>query len=387
MSGLHHAYYHYRQSLAGVVAHLYHHRLATALFSTFGVSFGFLYLLQSRRNQAHVRQIKQKADRIEDKPCKYPLGNETSDTCTLPDGRKLGYAEYGTRDGKPIFFLHGSPGSRIEAASLDGPAKDLNVRIISVDRPGIGWSSPHPGRTLEDFAKDIETLAASLGLEKFVLVGVSGGGPYSLACARFISQDKLKAAACVVGMGAPDMSKKGMRWFNWLGFQLGYPYLPAKMFFWAVTQTYEGRLDLTENERYALIRERIQSEFPSMPIKDRPFWEDEDNIRLFLRSMQEVRTKSSIPDVQMQDFVNGFLTDGRVLSLDWKFKIEDIPQGMPVRIWYGEQDVNCPPGYGRETMRRLGDRKECLLRIEDETHISMWTTSQRDILKDLLRFL
>lgn len=98
---------------------------------------------------------------------RFRTDNDSSDTITLPDGRKLGYAQYGSLTGKPIFYLHGLPGSRLEAAGFDELGLKSGARVISVDRPGIGWSSPHSGRTLLDHPKDIELLAKHLGLDKY----------------------------------------------------------------------------------------------------------------------------------------------------------------------------------------------------------------------------
>ena len=92
---------------------------------------------------------------------------DSSATLTLPDGRKLGYAQYGSLIGRPIFYHHGLPGSRIEAAVFDDMAVDPPARIIAVDRTGYGWSSPHPGRTLLDHAKDIDFLANHLALDSY----------------------------------------------------------------------------------------------------------------------------------------------------------------------------------------------------------------------------
>ena len=103
---------------------------------------------------------------------RYCLSNDTSATFTLPDNRKLGYAQYGSRTGRAVFYLHGLPGSRIEAAAFDELAINLGVRIIAADRPGIGWSSPYPERTLLEHGKDIEHLAKHLELDEYgVLVG------------------------------------------------------------------------------------------------------------------------------------------------------------------------------------------------------------------------
>lgn len=95
---------------------------------------------------------------------------------TLPDGRKLGYAQYGSPTGKAILFLHGMPGSRLECAYFHDLGKELGARIIGVDRPGMGWSTPQPGRKLLDFPKDVERLTEHLGIESYsVMVGIMFG--------------------------------------------------------------------------------------------------------------------------------------------------------------------------------------------------------------------
>lgn len=103
----------------------------------------------------------------EDQPCRYLLDNSTSATLTLPDGRKLGYAEYGSPTGKVILYHHGFPGSRLEGAADHDLCTELGLRMICIDRPGIGWSSPHPGSTLLDWPKDVEYLTDHLGLESY----------------------------------------------------------------------------------------------------------------------------------------------------------------------------------------------------------------------------
>lgn len=99
--------------------------------------------------------------------CRYRLDNDSSDTVILPDGRKLGYAQYGKLTGRPIFYLHGIPGSRLEGAYWEEAALKLGARIIAADRPGHGWSSPHPSRTLLDHPKDLEYLAEQLNLTEY----------------------------------------------------------------------------------------------------------------------------------------------------------------------------------------------------------------------------
>ena len=107
--------------------------------------------------------------------CKYILDNSHSRTFSLSNGRKLGYADYGDPNGKPILYQHGLPGSRIEATRYHDLGKELGLRIISIDRPGHGWSSPSEkfgARTVKSWAEDVNELAEGLGLDEYaVMVG------------------------------------------------------------------------------------------------------------------------------------------------------------------------------------------------------------------------
>ena len=102
--------------------------------------------------------------------CRFDLTTAKSAKLALSDGRELGYAEYGTPTGTPVIFLHGAPGSRLDAAHLELAARDLGIRIISVDRPGIGWSSPKPDRKLLDHADDVQQLTTYLGLNEYSIL-------------------------------------------------------------------------------------------------------------------------------------------------------------------------------------------------------------------------
>ncbi|CBX91550.1 predicted protein [Plenodomus lingam JN3] len=103
-------------------------------------------------------------------PCRFLLDNSTSSILTLPSGRKLSYAQYGDPNGKPVFFFHGLPGSRLEGTYFDDLGKELGARIISPDRPGCGQSTPQPGRGLLDWPKDVEALAEHLKLAEYSIM-------------------------------------------------------------------------------------------------------------------------------------------------------------------------------------------------------------------------
>ncbi len=102
---------------------------------------------------------------------------------TLPEGRSVGFAEYGDRHGYPVVVCHGTPGSRLMLQFADGPARDLGLRVIIPDRPGYGLSDAKPEGSLVGWTEDLRALADHLGFEAFAVIGVSGGVPYALAAA------------------------------------------------------------------------------------------------------------------------------------------------------------------------------------------------------------
>jgi len=129
--------------------------------------------------------------------------NNENQVVPLADGRKLGYAEYGDVAGFPVLYFHGLPGSRFEAEKLAANALEMQIRLIGIDRPGMGLSSPKKKRTITDWAKDIEEFCHALNLESFSIIGHSGGAPYIAACARHIPQ-RIHRAVIVSGLAPFD---------------------------------------------------------------------------------------------------------------------------------------------------------------------------------------
>ena len=116
----------------------------------------------------------------------------------LQDSRYLSYAEYGSRSGCPVFYFHGLPGSRLQRPPEIPPALRHKIRLVTIDRPGMGFSTFKPGRRLLDWPSDVEELADALGIGRFAVIGVSGGGPYAAACAYGIP-GRLNAVAWKTG--------------------------------------------------------------------------------------------------------------------------------------------------------------------------------------------
>ena len=127
-------------------------------------------------------------------------GAETEYRVHLADGRTLACLGLGDPAGLPVLYFHGFPGSRLEARVAAPAAGRLGLRLLAVDRPGFGQSTFLPGRRIGDWPADIATLADELGLERFSIVGVSGGAPYALACAASLP-DRLAGVALLCPLG------------------------------------------------------------------------------------------------------------------------------------------------------------------------------------------
>lgn len=134
---------------------------------------------------------------------KAVVANMNGRTIRLGDGRRLGFAEWGDPHGTPVLEFRGLPSSRGGDAIDPGFLLVNRIRRITVDRPGVGRSDFQPGRRLLNWPDDMLELADALGLDRFFLLGTSGGGPYALACACRIPQ-RLVRVALVSGLGPLD---------------------------------------------------------------------------------------------------------------------------------------------------------------------------------------
>jgi len=250
----------------------------------------------------------------------------------LKDGRLLGYAEYGDLEGKPLFFFHGMPGSRLEAKLTDAAAKKLGARVIAPDRPGYGLSHFKPRRTFLEWPDDVVELADALKIDRFGVAGVSGGGPYVAACALRIP-GCLMAAGIISGVGpfqAPGATE-GMSRQNRLIFGAArrLPWL-VNLPFWLMAQ---GARRFGDRALSLMMR--------SMPEPDKA-----------------VLARPEIRAAFVEDVIEAFRSGGRgaaweavMYARPWGFRLEDIT--TEVHLWQGEEDVNVPPSMGRYQARAI----------------------------------
>lgn len=123
----------------------------------------------------------------------------------LRDGRHIGIAEFGVPTGEPVLYFHGFPASRLEAQLMHRAAVDQRVRLVALDRPGFGSSDFEP-RTLAQWPSDVAQVADALHLERFAVLGVSGGGPFALACAVALAS-RVRAVSIVAGLGMTTVAE------------------------------------------------------------------------------------------------------------------------------------------------------------------------------------
>ncbi|MFW2572474.1 alpha/beta fold hydrolase, partial [Legionella sp. 29fVS95] len=121
------------------------------------------------------------------------------DSIQTPDGRTLTYMSVGPVDGPLVLHQHGGPGSRYEALLLSDIAQSVGVRIVVVDRPGMGKSTLQRPRSFKGWADDLQSVATALQAEVFAVTGVSEGGPWALAAAYYISEMRLANVTCMAG--------------------------------------------------------------------------------------------------------------------------------------------------------------------------------------------
>ena len=120
----------------------------------------------------------------------------------LSSGRQVGIAEFGCHDGQPVLWFHGTPGARRQVPFVAREhALQHGLRILGIERPGIGLSTPHLYSNVAAWGQDMEELADRLALDRLGLIGLSGGGPYVLATAH--TMPRRVVAGAIFGGVAP----------------------------------------------------------------------------------------------------------------------------------------------------------------------------------------
>ena len=268
-----------------------------------------------------------------DKKAMPPLAPpEREHVVTLLDGRSLGVAEFGSVTGRPVLWFHGTPGARRQippAARRLAQREDL--RLIGVERPGVGQSTPHLYSTVGEFAQDVEELAELLDVERFGLVGLSGGGPYVLACAHAMPERIV--AGAVLGGVAPT---RGLEAAPGGAMRLAVPLEPL--------------LNLLREPLGGLFTLVVRS---LQPLADQAF---DTYLRFAPEGDKRVLGDPEIREAFIEDMLLGSRENLRSLVYDlilfsrhWGFSLQEIR--VPIHFWQGDDDNLVPPEHAEHLMR------------------------------------
>jgi pimeloyl-ACP methyl ester carboxylesterase len=264
-------------------------------------------------------------------------GASDTQTVTATDGRTLMFAEWGDPDGFPAFSLHGTPGSRFARHFDESMYVGVGARVITYDRPGYGGSDRDRGRQVVDCVADLAAIADRLGLERFAVIGGSGGGPHSLAVAARLPQ-RVTRATCAVGIVPFDTPD-----FDWVE---GMDPLNVTEVGWAL----EGEDVLArELEREAAeILERVAAD-PSQLMGDDWQLSEADRAELARPERHEV-IRQTVAEAFRRG-VWGWVDDDLCITRPWGFDVSEI--GVPTRVVYGLTDVLVPRSHGEWLARNV----------------------------------
>jgi pimeloyl-ACP methyl ester carboxylesterase len=268
-----------------------------------------------------------------------PLVRE--DTMITPDGRTLGYMERGVEDGLPVFALHGTPGSRFVQLSDPELYERYGVRWIGYDRPGYGLSDPSSARSVADAPADIAALADALGLDRFLVVGGSGGAPHALACGALLG-DRVIRVGALVTPAPPDAEIDFFEGLADLNVQEFNAALAGPEALTAFLQPYVEGI----REDVDAVIDQMLTELPEI---DRERASKPEQRAIMRESWTEAVRQGS----------RGWADDDLAFAKPWGFDLEDVT--VETRVWQGELDVLTPRPHGEYVASRLPNARFELL--------------------------
>jgi pimeloyl-ACP methyl ester carboxylesterase len=268
----------------------------------------------------------------------------------LPDGRRLGYAEFGDPAGDVVLWFHGSPGGRRQLPLIGRrAAESLGLRVVLIERPGSGLSDPHAYAQIGDWADDITHVADILGAQRLGVVGLSGGGPYALACAARPGLAHRVAAVAVLGgvtpAVGPDATASG-------AIDLARRFAPVMS---ACRRPFAAGLSGMLAPVIPLAHVVYSGLKAAMPEGDRRVFSDPEIEAMFIDDIVHVT----------RGRMQALLDDARLFGRDWGFRLNDVK--VPVQWWHGDADSIISFDDARAAAKHLPDAE--LLLMPDESHL------------------
>ncbi len=253
------------------------------------------------------------------------------ETIQLSDGRTLAYLDTGDSKGRPVFYFHGGPGSRLEGLFYDELNQQLGIRMIATDRPGYGLSDFQEDRSYLDWPDDISELADQLGIDRFAVLGWSSGGPYAAVVAHEIPQ-RITVAAIVAGEGpytSDDYPQSVLTGDAFGGSGIN------KLFMWSADNGPWLMRTLFRMMRIPIFSDPVgfaaDAGGAALQAKDNQFF-----IHDFGHEFAAVTVEA------FRRGVKGITRDYTIERLDWPFELEEI-RTPTVLVFHGEEDTGVDP--------------------------------------------
>ena len=255
------------------------------------------------------------------------MTNSSFDHLLLPDGRRLDIRVSGHADGVPLVFHHGTPGSAVPFRAMERAAHERDLRFVTTSRPGYGGSDRQPGRNVADVVADTAGVLASIGAERCLVAGWSGGGPHALACAARLGA----AAAVLVIAGVAPYNLDDLDWTAGMG--------EANLVEFGAAIEGEDALrpllgELRGHLQDATVEVIISSLQTLLPDVDRAALTDEFGQDMVANFHEALRTG-----------VDGWLDDDLAFTRPWGFDLKEI--SAPTAIWQGSADLMVPFAHGQ----------------------------------------
>lgn len=274
----------------------------------------------------------------------------------LSDGRTVSVATYGNPDSPPVLFCHGFPGSHLDWMLIDPQLELRHALIIAPDRPGYGGSTPIDRNNLGVWTEDAREILDLMKIDSLPVLGVSGGGPYALACASLIPEriDRVAVASSMGPASAPSV-EKGASW------------------------TIPGKLPLMRRAHLSRMSSAIDKDPEAFFVRhrralsdvDRALMDDAEIADALLKTLREA----------FQSGIEGALVDAKCYRRKWGFMMKDIE--APAAVWHGGQDKNVPMLVAQFMVAAIPDCSAHIL--ESGGHLTTPNEQAREILGWLLK--
>jgi pimeloyl-ACP methyl ester carboxylesterase len=254
---------------------------------------------------------------------------------TMTDGRQLAWDAAGDERDPAILLFHGFPNCRVGGPYGARVAQELRVRVISIDRPGFGRSTFQPDRRITDWPSDVAALADHLGLERYAVLGVSGGGPFALACAH-APDPRLAGATVVAGIGPMDtpelraslVSERELMEAAAQGIPTFLPVLDAHISSYSSIRTIDDVLSTIDS--MSTDEARVAREHPEA----------------LLEVMDSIRAAA-------ENGIDGIAYEGWLTTRPWGFELSEIR--CHVDFYVGDRDLAVPTAHVVDQAERVPD--------------------------------